>query len=69
MLLLVALFAVMFAYVGVKRKARRDVLLWEIRRLESARDYPTSSERDRNRLLSEIDAGIAKVRQLLEEGD
>ena len=63
LLLVVALFAVVFAYVGVNAKLRRDKVRWEINRLEANRDYPTSSEQDRQRLQNEIDAAIAKLRQ------
>jgi hypothetical protein len=67
MLLLVAMLAVVFAWVGVTRNARRAELRWQLRDLDPMRNYPTVDEKDRKRMFGEIDAESERRRGLLGE--
>jgi hypothetical protein len=69
MLLITALLAVTCAWVVTKRQAWRAQLKAEIRQIEMMRNTPTDNDVQRQRMLAEINAEVAKRRELLGEED
>jgi hypothetical protein len=75
MLLIVALFAVLFAWVGARRERQRIDARGELRRFEVYREYLAkssagfSNEKDRRAALARMDALIAERRQRLGNAD